>query len=156
MLGPVRGRDVLELGCGSAYWSAGLRKRGARTVGIDLSRPRLLQALRVQRTMRTAFPLVRCDAERLPFRDRSFDVAFADWGAFTFSDPHRAIPEAARILRVGGVLVLATGSPWRALAQTGRMGRLGRTLRRDYFGLTSTREPDLTVFHLGYSDWVRL
>jgi SAM-dependent methyltransferase len=33
----VAGRDVVELGCGTAYWSAWLARRGARVVGLDNS-----------------------------------------------------------------------------------------------------------------------
>src|SRR3954471_10135533 len=37
LLGDVRGLDVLELGCGTAYWSAWLQGRGARPIGLDLT-----------------------------------------------------------------------------------------------------------------------
>jgi SAM-dependent methyltransferase len=37
VLGEVAGRDVLELGCGSAQWSIALARAGARPVGLDLS-----------------------------------------------------------------------------------------------------------------------
>src|SRR3712207_9301024 len=33
----VAGMDVVELGCGTAYWSAWLMRRGARPVGVDIT-----------------------------------------------------------------------------------------------------------------------
>jgi SAM-dependent methyltransferase len=41
LLGDVRGLDVLELGCGTAYWSAWLQRRGARPIGLDLTSAQL-------------------------------------------------------------------------------------------------------------------
>ena len=39
VLGDVRGLDVVELGCGTAYFSAWLARQGARPVGVDVPRP---------------------------------------------------------------------------------------------------------------------
>ena len=41
VLGDLRGRDVLEFGCGAAQWSIALAKLGARPVGLDLSERQL-------------------------------------------------------------------------------------------------------------------
>jgi len=41
ILPDVEGLDVIELGCGTAYWSAWLARRGARPVGLDLSERQL-------------------------------------------------------------------------------------------------------------------
>src|ERR1700736_699806 len=46
VLGDVRGKDVLELGCGAAQWSIALAKRGARCVGLDNSARQLEHARR--------------------------------------------------------------------------------------------------------------
>ena len=45
-LPPVAGADVVELGCGTAYWSAWLARRGARVVGVDNSARQLATARR--------------------------------------------------------------------------------------------------------------
>jgi SAM-dependent methyltransferase len=44
LLGDVHGLDVLELGCGTAYWSAWLQRRGARPIGLDLTPAQLATA----------------------------------------------------------------------------------------------------------------
>ena len=44
VLGDVRGKDVLELGCGAAEWSRGLAREGARPLGLDNSAARLEHA----------------------------------------------------------------------------------------------------------------
>ena len=45
------------------------------------------------------------DAEAVPLPDASFDLAISEYGASIWCDPYRWIPEAARLLRPGGVLV---------------------------------------------------
>ena len=55
----VAGRDVVELGCGTAYWSAWLARRGARVVGLDNSSRQLATARELQREHGLVFPLMR-------------------------------------------------------------------------------------------------
>jgi SAM-dependent methyltransferase len=111
VLGEIAGKDILEFGCGGAQWSTALARNGARPVGFDLSERQLAHALRLREETGISIPLVQADAERTPFRDASFDVVFADYGAFLFADPYRAVPEAARILRPGGLLAFTHLSP---------------------------------------------
>jgi SAM-dependent methyltransferase len=155
LLGPVRGRDMLEIGCGAARWLVALRSRGARPVGLDLSRRRLEQARDEMRRAHRTFPLVEGDAEMLPFADRSFDVVFCDWGAMTFCDPTWTIPEAARVLRIGGRFVFATSSPWRVVCHEPKRFRLTRRLQRSYFGLHRITYNAEVNFVLPYGEWIR-
>ncbi len=158
LLGPVRGKDVLELGCGAARWSEALRRKGARVVGLDLSGAQLRKARQLQAARAARFPLLRSAAERLPLRDRSFDLVFCDWGALTFADPRRAIPEVGRVLRPGGHLVFAAASPFRHVTFGARQDRQLRQLQRRYFDLHrieySRREP--VEYTLPYGGWIQL
>ncbi len=156
LLGPVRGRRILELGCGAARWSIGLRRRGARPVGLDVSSARLRHAASVQRTERIWFPLIVGDAERLPFSSGKFDIVFCDWGAMTFCDPYRTVPEVARVLRSGGVFAFSTSSPLRHLFHNPRTERIGRRLLRGYFDLHRVDFADEVNFALPYGEWVRV
>src|SRR2546423_1117831 len=61
-LGEVSGLDVVELGCGTAYFSAWLAKRGARPVGVDVTPAQLDTARRMMVETGIAFPLVAGDA----------------------------------------------------------------------------------------------
>lgn len=158
LLGPVRGRAVLELGCGAARWSIGLARRGARSVGLDLSMVQLARARELRSHAGLRFPLVRASAERLPFRDRAFDAVFCDWGAMTFADPRRTVPECARVLRRGGSLVFAAANPFRWLAYNPARDRMSRRLRRPYFGdeRIDWGPGDTVEFQLTYGGWVTL
>ncbi len=128
-VGDLAGRDVVELGCGTAYWSAWLARRGARPVGVDLSEGQLATAREMQERHSLAFPLVHASAERVPLPDASFDLALSEYGASLWCDPHAWIPEAARLLRPGGWLVFLTGSVLAALTAP-EEGPLGEALVR--------------------------
>ncbi len=69
-LGEVEGLDVVELGCGTAYVSAWLARRGARPVGVDVTPAQLATARRCQEETGLAFPLVEASAEDVPLRLR--------------------------------------------------------------------------------------
>src|SRR3954453_11515229 len=89
VLGDVRGLDVIELGCGTAYLSAWLARRGAPPVSVDLTRAQLRTAVRCQQRWGPVFPLIEADAENVPMRSRSFDLVVSEYGASVWCDPER-------------------------------------------------------------------
>jgi SAM-dependent methyltransferase len=99
------GHRVLDLGCGPGRHAAGLARRGARVVGLDLSRALLLAAREAG-----AERLVRADMRSLPLRDAAFDAVlnlFTSFGYFAADAEHEAVlREVARVLRPGGRFVL--------------------------------------------------
>jgi SAM-dependent methyltransferase len=155
-LPPVRGRDVLELGCGAARWGISLRRRGARVVGVDQSMSQLGKARSLAVRRRVRLPLVRANAQQIPFRDRSFDLVFCDWGAMTFADPRFTVPECARVLRHGGHLVFSTGSWLGLVGWERRPDRLTRRLRRPYFGSIGRPVGEMVEFRPGPGEWIEL
>jgi SAM-dependent methyltransferase len=108
--GDVSGLDVVELGCGTAYISAWLARRGARPVGVDPTPAQLETARAMQREFDLEFPLVEAIGEDVPLPDASFDLAVSEYGASIWADPYRWIPEAARLLRPGGRLIFLRNS----------------------------------------------
>ena len=156
-LGDVVGLDVVELGCGTAYFSARLAKLGARPVGVDPTPAQLETARRCMRETGIEFPLVEAPAENVPFPDESFDLAFSEWGASTWADPYRWIPEAARILRPGRRLAFLHGTPLAHLCYPD-VGDATRELQRPYFGLHSVQwtPEDGIEFQLTYGGWIEI
>ena len=158
VLPDVAGLDAIELGCGTAYWSAWLARRGARPVGIDNSERQLETARRLQREHGLEFPLIHASAEAVPLDDAGFDLAFSEYGACLWCDPELWIPEAARLLRPGGLLVFLTTTPLFMLCVPDEDHiPTGDRLIRPYFGMRSFEWPDDSSieFNLTYGDWVR-
>jgi SAM-dependent methyltransferase len=160
ILPDVDGLDVIELGCGTAYISSWLARRGARPVGIDVSENQLATARSLQAVHDLHFPLLQASAEQVPLADASFDLAISEYGAAIWCDPYRWIPEAARLLRPGGRLIFLGNAALLVLAMTDSdaEGPAGTTLRRDYFGMHRYEWPDEdgVEFHLNHGDWIRL
>lgn len=156
VLGDVAGRDVLEFGCGQAEWSLELARKGARSVGLDNSGARLRYARAHQRKEGLSFPLVQASAEIAPLRSESFDVVFCDYGAMTFLPPERSVPEAARLLRPGGLLAFTTTHPLLWCCWPPGADEAVPELVRDYFSVYSEEEDGIVDFNLPLGQWVRI
>jgi SAM-dependent methyltransferase len=153
------GMDTIELGCGTAYVSAWLARRGANPVGIDNSPQQLETARRYQAEFGIAFPLHLGDAERTPFPDASFDFAISEYGAAIWCDPYRWIPEAARILRPGGKLSFLGNSVLLMLTSPldDEDAPVTERLERPLFGMHRFDWNDGSAeFHLPHGAMVRL
>lgn len=156
VLGDVAGKDILEFGCGAARWSIALAGLGARPVGIDISARQLQHARRLMDEAGLDFPLIEASAEAVPLPDASFDIIFCDWGAMTFCDPRRTVPEAARLLRSAGILVFTNATPISMLCQNTQTDQFERRLVNDYFGMHRLEWEDEVGFQLTYGEWIRL
>ena len=155
----VAGLDTIELGCGTGYVSGWLARRGARCVGIDNSSAQLATARKLQAEFGQAFPLIHGSAEEVPLPDARFDLAISEYGAVTWCDPYRWIPEAARLLRPGGLLVFLTNSALLMCCLPDVPdGPAGERLLRPYNGMHRFEwSDDASVeFHLGHGDMHRL
>lgn len=156
-IGDVSGLDVVELGCGTAYISAWLAKRGARPVGVDPTPAQLETARRMMRETGIEFPLVQAPGESVPLPDAAFDLAISEYGACLWADPYEWVPEAARLLRPYGRLIFMTNSNISQLCAPDD-GRLGTKLVRPFFGMYRMEwTGEIGVeFHLPHGEWIRL
>jgi ubiquinone/menaquinone biosynthesis C-methylase UbiE len=153
VLGEVEGKDVLEVGCGGAQWSAALTAIGSRCAGLDLSGAQLKHA----RGNSPTLPLVQASGEQLPFADASFDIAFCDHGAFSFCDPDQIVPETARVVRPGGVLAFCAATPLLYLTWNAKKEKQSRRLHRSYDELGRMELDEDTVdWVLPPGGWIRL
>jgi SAM-dependent methyltransferase len=155
----LAGKDAIELGCGTAYISAWLARRGARVVGVDNSETQLCTARRLQRQYDLHFPLIHGNAESIAYPDASFDFAISEYGACLWADPHLWVPEAARLLRSGGQLVFLTNSFLLALCVPDEDGVPATDrLLRPAFEMHRVEYPNDpgVEFHLSHGDWIRL
>jgi SAM-dependent methyltransferase len=156
VLGDLRGVDVCELGCGTASLAAKAARRGARVVGVDLSREQLATARRCQVAFGPVFPLVEATGEVVPLRSGSFDLVVSDYGVAPWCDPARWVPEAARLLRPGGRLVFLTNSVLAGLCVPAEGGVAGDRLLRAQQELRRVEWPGGGIeHHLGHGDWIR-
>ena len=102
-VGQISGRDrVLELGCGPGDVAIQLAAVSAEVTGIDFSE-NMIEIARA-RFPELAFEVA--DAEKLPFKDASFDVVVSNYTAHHFARPQEVFEEARRVLRPDGRLAV--------------------------------------------------
>ena len=156
ILGDVAGRTTLELGCGAAQWSIGLARVGAVAIGVDLSEEQLKAAWVAAREAGVTIRLLHASAEAVPLPDACVDIVFSDWGAFRFADPELVVPEAARLLRPGGLLAFSTATPLLDLCWAVGDDAPADRLLLDYFGLGRLDFATTIEFQRTTGDWIRL
>jgi SAM-dependent methyltransferase len=157
-LGDVAGLDVVELGCGTAYFSAWLARAGARPVAVDPTPAQLETARRLQRQTGNEFPLVEAPAESVPLPDDSFDLAISEYGASLWADPSQWLPEAARLLRPGGRLLFLTMSTLAHLCTPDEDEvPIENRLVRPQFAPWAVEWPEYegVEYHLSHGDWIK-
>jgi SAM-dependent methyltransferase len=156
VIGDVDGLDIVELGCGTAYFSAWFVRRGARAVGVDPTPAQLETARRLQQKTGIEFELIEAIGENVPLPDASFDLVFSEYGASIWADPYRWIPEAARLVRPRGRLVFLCNSVLSTLCM--KLDGVGDGLVRPQRGLHKLEWPDTheVEFHLGHGEWIEV
>lgn len=158
----LSGRAAIELGCGTAYVSAWMMRRGARCLGIDNSEGQLATARRLAAEHGLAIEFHHGNAEQVPRPDASFDFAISEYGASIWCDPYVWIPEAHRLLRPGGQLSFLSNAPWVGVCTSLDGSEVGDRMVRDYFGLHrldwrhAEVDPGGIEFQLPISSWFRL
>jgi ubiquinone/menaquinone biosynthesis C-methylase UbiE len=93
------GMDVLELGCGTAYFTSELARTGARITAVDISPDLLELAQQKCRVSNVRFELQ--NAYALTYRDASFDSCVGS-SVLHHLDIDQALSEIYRVLRSGG------------------------------------------------------
>lgn len=155
-------KDAIELGCGTAYVSGWMARRGARVTAIDISPAQLTTARRLAQTHGADIRFIEGNAEETGLPDASFDFAISEYGAAIWCPPEIWLAEAWRLLRPGGQLVFLGNHPL-ALICTPLNGApcdsfLHRPYR-DFRGVDWTEveiDPSGVCFNLTLSGWMDL
>lgn len=105
---PIRGRRLLNVGCGPGGFNLAAERAGARTWGVDAD-PEAV-ALATGRMGRGHF--LCAEAEQLPLASASVDVVYCYSTLEHVADAERAVGEMLRVLRPGGRLYLHAPNPW--------------------------------------------
>ncbi|HEX9341135.1 MAG TPA: methyltransferase domain-containing protein [Thermoplasmata archaeon] len=112
LLGDVRGRRILDAGCGTGYLARILAAKGAIVVGVDLS-PKLLAAARKQEALEPlGVEYEEADlADLSRFGDGTFDVVVSNVVMQDVLRYREAFRELRRIIRPGGQLLFSVTHP---------------------------------------------
>lgn len=155
-------KDAIELGCGTAYVSGWMARRGARVTAIDVSPNQLATARRLAEEHRADITFIEGNAEATGLEESSFDFAISEYGAAIWCPPGKWLREAWRLLRPGGRLVFLGNHPMVLLCSPADGAPCDMTLHRPYRGMWGADwtkvafDPSGVCFNLTISDWVAL
>lgn len=107
MLGNVKGRKVLDLGCGPGIYAKILSDRGAKVKGIDNSD----ELVKIAKEEAPKAEIVVGDAEKLPYKNGEFDIVMSALVLGHFKSWDKISKEVKRVLKKRGLFIFSGYNP---------------------------------------------
>jgi ubiquinone/menaquinone biosynthesis C-methylase UbiE len=138
LLGNVRKKNVLEIGCGGAQCGIGFAKQGAKVIGMDISEEQLKYAKRLSEKNNVKITLIKGDIVNLKkIKSNSQDIVFSSWALFYIDNLKKCFKEVHRVLKRNGIFVFATHHPiWE------NINKENMKVKRCYFDSGRCEEPN--------------
>ncbi len=109
LLGDVRGKRILDAGCGSGIYSKLLAKKGAKVSGIEISQKMIDYA--EEYCERFDIDFRKGSIDKLQYKNNFFDCILCSLVVHYLKEPERVFKEFNRVLKKDGVLVFSTNNP---------------------------------------------
>jgi len=112
VLGNIKNKKVIEIGCGNGYFARILVKKGAKVTATDLSSKLISHAIERERFKPSGIKYLIRDAANLQgIKTGSFDLAIGNMCLMDISDAKNTIKEVSRVLRKGGRFIFSITHP---------------------------------------------
>lgn len=113
LLGNLKGKNVLEIGCGGAQCGIAMAKQGAKVTGVDISKEQLKFAKNLADKNKVKLTFIQSDIENLSkIKSSSQDIVFTAWALHYVKNLKNCFKEAYRVLKKGGFFVLSIPHPF--------------------------------------------
>jgi len=130
LLGNLRKKSLIDIGCGPGNYSVEFAKKGANVLGIDLSQKMLDKARNNAKMADVNLTLQKADAHLIRCPDNSFDIAVIILAILN----EKIIKEAARVLKPGGLLLISDTHPTLEAKGRWKSNKIGAPrIIEDYF-----------------------
>lgn len=96
---------ILDVGCGSGFFSILLAREGHEVIGTDLTPEMVVNSRKLAREQQADCKFLVMDAEALDFEDETFDVIISRNLTWTLPDAEKAYTQWCRVLKTGGILL---------------------------------------------------
>jgi len=124
LLGDVKGKDILEVGCGGGQNTIVLAKWSARSVGLDISEEQIKYARKLAKNNKVNASFYVGNMEDLSmFNNGCFDIVLSSCAIGYSQNPKQVFHEVFRVLRKSGLFVFCVVHP---IAYRGRKIRYGK------------------------------
>lgn len=153
LLGDVKGKKILDLGCGTGIYAKILTKRGALVKGFDIS-PKMIE---IAKKENPDLELKVGSANKIPF-DEKFDIVLASLMVHYLNDWTKMFEEIRRVLKPNGIFIFSTGNPVSEISEKLKIdGKKYRILgdyfkERKYYGVWKLKDKKVKVgcYHKTY------
>lgn len=139
LLGNVKGKRILEVGCGGGQCSIALAKKGAICTGIDISKEQLKYAENLAEKNKVKIKFIKGDFQDLSrFKSSSLDIAFSAF-AFQYSpNLKKLFKQVYRILKKNGIFIFSLDHPFYHLIDSKT-----HKIKRSYFKIGKYEEVEV-------------
>jgi SAM-dependent methyltransferase len=128
LLGNVKGKKILDLGCGTGIYAKLLTKRGAIVKGFDISP----EMIKIAKQENPGLDLKIGSAYDIPF-DEKFDIVLASLVVHYIEDWDKMFSEIKRVLKNNGLFIFSTGNPVSEFPERVNVGKKTIKTIGDYF-----------------------
>ena len=104
------GLKILDIGCGTGFFTGILSQMGHEVIGIDLTKEMIHLATVFANQEKFDAKFLVMDAQNLEFKDASFDIVISRNVTWTLPDVPKAYQEWLRVLKKGGLLINIDGN----------------------------------------------
>ena len=125
----LRGKKILEIGCGGAQCGIAMVKKGAKVTGMDISGEQLKFAKKLAEKNKVKIKLIQRDIVNLkPIKSKSQDIVFSAYALLYVHDLKKCFNEVYRVLKKKGIFVFSLDHPFESMVDKKTM-----KVRRSYF-----------------------
>lgn len=157
LLKNIKGKKVLDLGCGSGIYAKILKRRGAIVSGVDIS-PKMIEIAK-QYVKGVEFKVG--SVYKLPYKPETFDVVLASLVVHYFPNLDKAFKEIKRVLKKNGIFIFSITNPFIEITHRAKGKPRNYRVFGDYFkeGKFYDNWPSLKVRipnqHFTLQTWIR-
>jgi len=102
----LKGKKILEAGCGKGYESLQLSKLNADIVAVDYSKEAIKLLSKQVKKQKSNLKICQADIRNLPFKDKHFDLVFSQGVLEHFKNPDEVLKEQYRVLKHNGLIII--------------------------------------------------
>ncbi|MBU1136612.1 MAG: class I SAM-dependent methyltransferase [Nanoarchaeota archaeon] len=113
LLGNLKNKNVLEIGCGGAQCGIAMAKQGAKVTGIDISEEQLKFAANLAEKNNVKIKFYQRDIKDLkPIKSSSQDIVFSAYALLYIDNIGKCFKEVYRVLKKNGIFVFSLDHPF--------------------------------------------